>query len=52
MLQQIIYGRKETGKYKMGMMKFLALTLYLVARVTLTLISPPAIIGCFRKVNF
>ena len=34
------------------MMKFLALTLYLVVRITLTLISSPAIIGCFRKVNF
>ena len=32
-------------------MKFLALTLYLVARITLTLISSPAIIGCFRKVS-
>ena len=34
------------------MMKFLALTLYLLARITLTLISSPAIIGCFREVNF
>ena len=33
-------------------MKFLALTLYLVVRITLTLISSPAIIGCFPKVNF
>ena len=36
----------------MGMMKFLALTVYLVARITLTLISSPAIFGCFQKVNF
>ena len=33
-------------------MKFLALTMYLLARITLTLISSPAIFGCFRKVNF
>ena len=33
-------------------MKFLALTLYLVAKITLTLISSPAIIGCFRKDDF
>ena len=35
-----------------GMMKFSALALYLVARITLTLISSPVISGCFRKVNF
>ena len=34
------------------MMKFLVLTLYLVARITLTLISSCAIIGYFWKVNF
>ena len=34
------------------MMKFLALTLYLLARITLTLISSSAIIGCFQKLNF
>ena len=34
------------------MMKFLALGLYLVARITLTLISSPAIIGFFQKVSF
>ena len=36
------------------MIKFLALTLtlYLLARITLTLTSSPAIIGCFRKFNF
>ena len=33
------------------MMKFLALTLYLLARVTLTLISASDIIACFQKVN-
>ena len=51
-LQQTVYSRKETGKQKIGMMKFLALTLYLATRITLTLISSPAIVGCFRKVNF
>ena len=50
--QTIIYSRKKIGKKKIGMMRFLALTLYLVAIITLTLISSPAIIGCFRKVNF
>ena len=34
------------------MKKFLALTLYLVARKTLSLTASPALIGCFRKVNF
>ena len=52
MLQRTIYSRGETGKLKIGMIKFLALTLYLVVRITLTLISSPAIIGCFRKINF
>ena len=46
-LQRAIYNRKETGKQKVGMMKFLALSLYLVAGITLTLISSPAIIACF-----
>ena len=32
------------------MMKFLAL--YLLARITLNLISPSTIIGCFQKVIF
>ena len=52
-LQQTLYSRKETGKQKIGMMKSLTLTLtlHLLARVTLTLISSPAIIGC-QKVNF
>ena len=34
------------------MMKFLALTSYLLARITLTLISSFAFAGCFQKVNF
>ena len=34
------------------MMKFGALTLYLLARITVTLISSSVIIGCFQKVNF
>ena len=34
------------------MKKFLALTLYLVARKTLYLIASPAIIDCFQKVSF
>ena len=33
-------------------MKFLALTSYLLARITLTLMSSFAITGCFQKVNF
>ena len=32
-------------------MKFLAWTLYLLARITLALISSSAITGCFQKVN-
>ena len=34
------------------MMKLLALTSHLLARITLTLISSVAIAGCFQKVNF
>ena len=34
------------------MMKLLTLTLYLLARITLTLISSSAITGCFQKANF
>ena len=41
-LQQTIYSRKKTGKKKIGMMKILALTLYLLA--TLTIISSTAIL--------
>ena len=37
---------------EIGMMKFLALTSHLLARITLTLISSFAITGCFQKVNF
>ena len=51
-LQQRIYGRKKTEKQKIEMMKFLAMTLYLLARTALTLILSPVIIGCFRKVGF
>ena len=46
-LEQTIYSRKKTGKLKIRMM-----TLYLVARITFTLVPSPAIIGFFRKVNF
>ena len=51
-LQQASYRRKRAGKYKIGMMKFLALTLYFLATITLTLISFSAINGCFQKINF
>ena len=43
-LQQVSYHRKTIGKKKIGMMKFLALTLYLLTKITLTLISSSAII--------
>ena len=52
MLQQPSYRKKRTGNEKIGMMRFLALALFLLARVTLTLISSIAIIGCFQKLNF
>ena len=45
-LQQASY------RIKIGMMKLLALTLYLLARITLTLISLSVITGCFQKVKF
>ena len=51
-LQQPSYHKKRTGNEKVGMMKFLALTLYLLVRITLTLISSSAIIGCFEKLSF
>ena len=51
-LQQASYRRKRIGKLKIEMMKFLALTLYLLVRITRTLISSSAIIGYFKKVNF
>ena len=50
-LQQTSYRKKRTGNQKIEIMKFLALTLYLLARITLTLISFSAIIGCFQKLN-
>ena len=50
-LQQTTYSKKEAEKEKIEMMKFLALTLHLVARITLTLISSRAIIGCFQSVS-
>ena len=37
-LQQASYRRKKTRNKKFGMMKFLALTLYLLARITLACI--------------
>ena len=51
-LQQSSYRKKRRGSKKIEMMKFLALTLYFLARITLTWISSPAIIDCFQKVNF
>ena len=50
-LQQASYRKKRTGNQKIGVKKFLALTLYLLARITLTLILSSAMIGCFQKVN-
>ena len=50
-LQHASYRRKRTGNKKIGMMKFLALILYLLIRITKTLISSPTIIGCFQKVS-
>ena len=48
-LQQASYSKKRTGKLKIGMIKFLAFTLYLLARITLTLISFSAIFSFFKK---
>ena len=45
-LQQASY------RTQIGMMKFLALTSYLLARITLTLMSSFAITICFQKVYF
>ena len=39
-------------KKEIEMMKFLALTSYLLARITLTLISSFAITNCYQKVGF
>ena len=46
-LQQASDHRKKAGKKTIGMMKFLALTLYLLATLTLTLISAFAFIDSF-----
>ena len=46
-LQQASDHRKKAEKKTIGMMKFLALTLYLLARLTLTLISAFAFIDSF-----
>ena len=43
MSQQASERSKKTGKEKIGMMEFLVLTLHLLARLTLTLISASAI---------
>ena len=45
-LQQASDRRKKAGNEKIGMMKGLALTLYLLARLTLTLTSVLAFIDC------
>ena len=42
----------QLSQKEIGMMKFLALTSYLLARIKLTLISYFAIPSCFQKVNF
>ena len=44
------YRKKRTGNQKIGVMKFLALTLYLLATITLTLISSSAITRSFQNV--
>ena len=45
--KQVSDYRKKTGKYKIGKIQFLILTLYLLARLTLSLISASATIDCF-----
>ena len=50
--QQTSYRRKKTGKKKIGMMKFLVLTVYLFDRLTLILISAYAITGMFLRSKF
>ena len=47
LLQQASDHRKKAGKKKIGMMKFLALNLYLLARLTVTLTSAFAFINSF-----
>ena len=46
--------RKEIRikKEKVEVLQNFSLTLYLLAKITLTLFSSPAIICCFGKVNF
>ena len=51
-LQYTSYRRKRAGKEKIEIIKFLALTLYLLARITLILIPSSYIIRCFQKVKF
>ena len=51
-LQEASYRKKRKTSKKTKMMKFLALTLYFLAGITLTWILPSAIIDCFQKVNF
>ena len=51
-LQKANHRRNGTRKLKIRVIKFLALTLYLLAIITLTLISSSAFIDCFKKVDF
>ena len=51
-LQQANHRRNRTIKLKIRVIKFLALTLYLLAIITLFLISSSAFTDCFKKVNF
>ena len=50
--QETSNRKKRTGNWKVGMRKFLASTLSLLARITLTLISSSACVGCFQKDSF
>ena len=50
-LMDVPYRKKRTGNQKIGVMKFLALTLYLFATIILTLISSSAITGSFQNVS-
>ena len=50
MVAASVPGNEES--FCIVMMKFLALTLYLLARITLALTSSSVIIVCFQKVNF
>ena len=51
-LQQASDRRKKRGKYGIRIMKFLALTLYLLARLTKTSILASAIYWLFFKSQF